>query len=171
VLTRTTFCYPESYFGPHDYGVGNRVSNLIDLANTDERDVIDHYIEAHIHGRINVNRDLEVLVLDPSYKGTPIETYSKELSLAVEWHSGFRLAAGVMEEYPEFRGNKIVELGRRIAKDGWISPRIIGQAVNEGAYESRDLKKVWHYLARFGDLNLNSEQGVAQNGGKPSRES
>jgi hypothetical protein len=153
LIERTTFSYPESYFGPKDYGLGNRVGNLIDLANADAPDLIDHYIEAHIHGRIDIHHDIKVLVLDPYYKGTAVETEARKLPIAVEWHSGFRLEATILEANPEYRGIRIVELGKRIAKDGWITPHIIGEAVNDGAYEAQDLKKVWHYLARFGDMN------------------
>ncbi|WP_234268469.1 DUF3626 domain-containing protein [Billgrantia ethanolica] len=48
LLDRTTFCYPESFFGPRSYGVGCRVGHLIEMADADETDLLDNYIEAHI---------------------------------------------------------------------------------------------------------------------------
>lgn len=163
VLNRTTFCYPESYFGPKDYGIGNRVGNLIALANADKPDLIDHYIEAHIHGKIDIQNDIDALVMDPIYKGTSIEMFARELPFGIKWHSGFRLRVSVMEENPNYRGSKIVDIGRMISEQGCITPYMIGQAVNKGIHEPQDLKKVWHYLARFGDLNLTAEQIEAQN--------
>lgn len=153
LLDRITFCYPESFFGPQGYGAGSHVGHLIALADADERDFLDHYIEAHIHGSIEIQNDIEALVLDPSYKGTDVEQLAREMPFELTWHAGFRLAADTMTRYPDYRGLEIVKLGQAIAVDGWLTPEIIGQAVKEGAGELQGLKKVWHYLARFGDLN------------------
>jgi hypothetical protein len=34
--------------------------------------------------------------------------------------------------------------------DGRLDPRNIGDAARTGGYDPQALKKVWHYLARFG---------------------
>lgn len=59
LLERTTFCYPESFFGPRSYGAGSRVGHLIEMADADETDLLDNYIEAHIHGVIAIHEDIQ----------------------------------------------------------------------------------------------------------------
>lgn len=154
LLDRITFCYPESFFGPKGYGAGRWVSHLIEMANADDKDPLDNYIEAHVHGEIEIEHDVEVLVLDPSYKGTEVEALANALPCELIWHSGFKMMANLMERYPDYRGDEIVGIGQEIAEEGWLTPQIIGLAVNEGVFDSQKLKKVWHYLARFGDRNL-----------------
>src|SRR5687768_4738126 len=50
VLVRTTFCYPDSYLDPVDFGVADRMS-LVALAEEGRAsiDLLDSYIEAHVH--------------------------------------------------------------------------------------------------------------------------
>jgi hypothetical protein len=38
----------------------------------------------------------------------------------------------------------------KIAVDGRLDPLVIGEAAGTGRYDPQALKKVWHYLARFG---------------------
>jgi hypothetical protein len=45
-LSRTTFCYPDSALEPRHFGVAPRLSTLIALAEADEVDPLDDYIEA-----------------------------------------------------------------------------------------------------------------------------
>ncbi|MGY5307479.1 DUF3626 domain-containing protein [Nocardia gipuzkoensis] len=71
-LERTTFCFPDSVFEPHSFGTAERM-NLIGLADeVTVADPLDHYIEAHLHGVLSLQRDVEELVLDPSYRDTLI---------------------------------------------------------------------------------------------------
>lgn len=60
------------------------------------------------------------------------------------------LPVGELRRHPDFRGPEFVALGARIAEDGHLDPRTIGDAVRTGRHEPQDLKKVWHCLARFG---------------------
>lgn len=154
LLDRVTFCYPESFFGPRGYGAGRHVGHLIEMADADERDPLDHYIEAHVHGVIDIHEDIQAVVLDPSYKNTEVQKLANELPFATSWHAGFRLSTETMSQHPGFRGQEIVRVGQEIAVDGWLTPEIIGRAVNEEVMDAQKLKKVWHYLARFGDQNL-----------------
>jgi hypothetical protein len=153
VLDRTTFCYPESWVGPKAFAYAGYVQHLIDLADADELDVLDSYIEAHIHGDLVVRTDVESIVLDPCFQGTSIEAAACQLGCKVEWHNGFMAQVSKLEKYPEYRGEKYVQLACEIAREGVITPEIIGEAVNRKLYNEQDLKKVWHYLARFGNLN------------------
>lgn len=153
LLERTTFCYPESWVGPLDYGMADRVKNLIEMADSDTLDLLDNYIEAHIHGPISVNNDVEALVLDPIYKGTEVEKCAEKLQCDIHWHKGFKLSIAEFERHADYRGAEYVELAKLIEVEGYVNPSLVGMALGLGTYEPQDLKKVWHYLARFGDLN------------------
>jgi Protein of unknown function (DUF3626) len=102
-LTRTTFCYPDSVFEPEHFGVVSRLSTLIALAEADDLDPLDDYIEAHVHGVVDLSRDVEALVLDPCYRGTPVEAAARELACPVEWHGGFVLSTAELRRHPEHR--------------------------------------------------------------------
>jgi hypothetical protein len=146
-LQRSTFCYPDSYFEPEHFGVAVRM-NLIAMADERGCDVLDDYIEAQVHGPVRLDRDVEALVLDPSYQGTPVELAARRLPCRVEWHDGFRLSVDELKRHPEYRGPQYVELGSRIAVDGVLTPHCIGDAANH--YDEQELKRVWHCVARFG---------------------
>jgi hypothetical protein len=148
-LARATFCYPDSVCDPSDFGVASRMA-LIALAEADRRDALDDYVEAHVHGPVRLDRDVEALVLDPSFRGTPVEAAARALACPVEWHAGLRLTTGCLRRHPDYRGQRYVDLGAEIARDGFLDPRIIGDAFRTGRHDPQDLKKVWHCLARFG---------------------
>ncbi|MGW2084771.1 DUF3626 domain-containing protein [Streptomyces sp. NPDC001880] len=148
-LPRATFCYPDSAAEPVDFGVASGM-HLIELAEADDRDALDDYIEAQIHGPVVLDRHVEALVLDPCYRSTPVEEAARRLPCRTEWHAGFRLTVEQLRRHPGYRGAEFVELGAEIAEDGLIDPRIIGDAARSGRHELQSLKKVWHCLARFG---------------------
>ncbi|MFD9630201.1 DUF3626 domain-containing protein [Streptomyces violascens] len=148
-IGRATFCYPDSFFEPTAFGVASRMA-LIELAEADGRDALDDYVEAQVHGTVRLDRDVEALVLDPSYRDTALEAAARQLPCPIEWHSGFRITTEELQRHPGYRGQEYVELGTRISVDGWLDPRIIGDAAATGRYNPQDLKKVWHCLARFG---------------------
>jgi hypothetical protein len=147
---RATYCYPDSAAEPTDFGTARRMG-LIALASADRtRQNLDDYIEAHVHGPVSIESDVEALVLDPCYQGTEVEVAAELLPCAVEWHDGFRLGVERMAEHPDFRGPEFVELGRRISVGGRLDPRIIGIAAATGKHDPQALKYVWHYVAKFG---------------------
>ncbi|KJY16162.1 MULTISPECIES: DUF3626 domain-containing protein [Streptomyces] len=148
-LPLTTFCYPDSYLEPESFGVADRMS-LIALAEADDQDALDDYIEAQVHTPVLLERDVAALVLDPSYRDTPVEAAAARLPCPVEWHPGFRLTVDELRRHPEYRGQEYVDLGADIAVGGRLTPRILGEAARTGRYEEQALKRVWHYLARFG---------------------
>ncbi|QKZ16740.1 DUF3626 domain-containing protein [Streptomyces chartreusis] len=148
-LSRATFCYPDSAAEPTDFGVAAGM-HLLALAEADDRDALDDYIEAQIHGGVVLARDVEAVVLDAGYRGTPVETAARLLPCPVEWHPGYRLTVSELRRYADYRGQEYVDLGARIAPDGHVDPRVIGDAARTGRHELQDLKKVWHTLARFG---------------------
>ncbi|WP_328657054.1 DUF3626 domain-containing protein [Nocardia salmonicida] len=149
VLDRATFCYPDSYLDPSNFGVASSMG-LIELAEADDQDALDNYVEAHIHGPVQLDRDVEAIVLDPSHRGTELEAIARRLPCPVEWHNGFRLSIDGLLRHSEYRGAQDVELGVSLAVDGLLDARLIGRAAQSGRYDPQALKKVWHYLARFG---------------------
>ncbi|OIJ69000.1 DUF3626 domain-containing protein [Streptomyces mangrovisoli] len=148
-LHRTTFCYPDSAAEPTDFGVAAGMT-LIDLAESDERDALDDYIEAQVHGGVDLARDVEALVLDACYHGTEVEAAARALPCPVEWHPGYRLTVAALRRHGDYRGQEYADLGARIARNGLLDPRAIGDAARTGRHDLQDLKKVWHTLARFG---------------------
>lgn len=148
-LARTTFCYPDSAAEPRHFGTAARMQ-LIELARADLRDALDDYVEAHVHGTVRLDRHVEALVLDPSYRGTEVETAATRLPCPVEWHAGFRLAIDELHRHPDYRGRQFVDLGAEIAVAGVLDPRVIGDAARTGRHDPQSLKRVWHCLARFG---------------------
>lgn len=156
VLLRTTFCYPDSAFEPEDFGVADRMA-LVSLAAQDCRDPLDWSIEAHVHGPVRLAHDVEALVLDPCYGDTDTEVLARALPCPIEWHPGFRLPVEELRRHPEYRGPEYVELGIALARGGELTPAVIGEAARAGRYAPQDLKKVWHYVARFGDLTAGED--------------
>ncbi|MEV6594154.1 DUF3626 domain-containing protein [Streptomyces acidicola] len=149
-LARATFCYPDSFFEPSEFGVAASMS-LIELAEADSQDALDDYIEAQVHGPLVLNRDVEALVLDPSYRGTVVEAAARDLPCPLEWHPGLRLTVEELGRHPDYRGQEYVDLGTEIALDGCLDPRIIGDTARTGLHDQQALKKVWHCPARFGE--------------------
>jgi hypothetical protein len=148
-LERTTFCYPDSFLEPADFGVAARMS-LIALAEADEQDYLDDYIEAHVHGVIRFATDVEAVVLDPCFRDTAVEELAAALACPVEWHHGFALPVAEFVTHPDYRGPEIIEAGLDIAQDDRLDARIVGAAVNAGKHDPQTLKRVWHHVARFG---------------------
>lgn len=149
VRARTTFCYPDSVFEPHHFGTMIHMP-LIALARCDHRDPLDDAIEAHVHGPLRLACDVEALVLDPSYRGTNVGELARKLPCKLEWHPGFLLTTQELARHPDYRGREFVELGLAIACKGVLTPAVLGQAANSGRYDPQALKRVWHYVARFG---------------------
>ena len=137
VLDRTTFCYPDSVFDPVDFGTVQRFA-LIDRAEADDRDPLDDYIEAHVHGLITFD-DVEALVLDPAFPDTG-------LPCPVEHHQGFRLSTEDLLRHADYRTPESVALGLAIARDGVITPDLLEAA----EAPPQVAKHLWHHLARFG---------------------
>jgi uncharacterized protein DUF3626 len=158
-LARTTFCYPDSVLEPDNFGTAQAMA-LIPLAEAGRAapaDPLDDCIEAHVHGPVRPGEDVEALVLDPCFRGTDVEAAAGRLGCAVEWHGGFRLAAAELRRHPGYRGPEFVELGLSLATDGYLDPAMIGDASRTGRFDEQALKRVWHYLARYG-----SPEGAGQ---------
>jgi len=147
------------------------VLNELPRQRTDPADgeagrVLDTQIEAQVHGPIDLDRDVELLVADPAFVATATGTVLRELALRYEiplrWHCGFRLP--VREVPDDFRGPAMPRLAQRIAgNDGTLDVAVIGSAeasLHEQPDSWRDwgthadalqhLKQLWHVLVHYG---------------------
>lgn len=149
VLDRTTFCFPDSVLEPEHFGTAERC-DLVALADAVQDRPLDDYVEAHVHGRIRLDTDVEAIMLDPCYRGTAVEEVARRAGTMIGWTEGRVLPVSELERHPDFRGPEIVALGRRLAEDDHLTARVIGDAARRGEHDQQELKKLWHLVARFG---------------------
>lgn len=160
VLTRSTFCWPDSVFAPEAIGGPERLEELCRLADSglldssvlpsstaslSLDDPLNDYVEAHVHGGLVLARDVEALVLDPSER----ETHSgvlERLGCAVEVHAGYRLSPEAID--PTYRGHVPIDLARGLGDD--ITPGRLATASRSGAHDPQAIKWLWHCMSRFG---------------------
>lgn len=130
--------------------------------------VLDDYIEAQVHGPIDLSEDVERLVADPSFRGTPtgeqLETMCNRYNIFLQWHPGFVLPASSVPSH--FRGPTIPPLARRIAEVAGtelLDAAAIGVGAASahrrperwsewGTYDDvlRRFRQMWHVLVQFG---------------------
>ncbi|MFN8578162.1 MAG: DUF3626 domain-containing protein [Candidatus Sericytochromatia bacterium] len=126
---------------------------------------INHYIEAQIHGDINLKNDVNKLVADPSFKGTNIGLFFNKIcekyNIELYWHCGFALSINKVPD--NFRGSKMPFLAKRITSKDYIDTTMLGVAASElknapeqwnsfGTYEEviQQIKLLWHILVKYG---------------------
>ncbi|MCX3063846.1 DUF3626 domain-containing protein [Streptomyces beihaiensis] len=199
VSGRATFCFGDSHVGPKDLGTIDAFLPVLAALVTDAaasgqslgvagadpvaeigalaeaaaaRPVgraLDHYVEAQVHGDVDLARDAEAIVVDPSFRGTGTAELLASLGVPVEWHSGFVLRpAGRDDELAAFRGPLMPPFAARVADefgaDGAVDAATVGLAAASAlrspgkwaAYGTPDevlqlVKQVWHCLVEFGD--------------------
>ncbi|MGH9146849.1 MAG: DUF3626 domain-containing protein [Vicinamibacterales bacterium] len=128
--------------------------------------VLDTQIEAQVHGPVDLQEDIELLVADPAFARTTTGETLRELALRygfpLRWHCGFQLAVGRVPE--DFRGPAMPRLAQRIAdENGMIDAAVIGTAEASlhhhpelwrdwGSREEalQHLKQLWHVLVHYG---------------------
>jgi hypothetical protein len=127
--------------------------------------VLDSCVEAHVHGAVDLRRDVELLVIDPAFDGTPtgdvLAALGRRFDVPLRRHGGFRLRADDVPD--DFRGPAMRPLARRIAPDGWLDAAVIGAAEaslrarpddwrDRGSYDEtwQHLKQLWHVLVHHG---------------------
>jgi hypothetical protein len=146
------------------------MKRVLDLETTVTRDAVlsrnlDHLVEAQVHGDVLLARDIEELVVDPSFKGsetgTDLENMSVRYGFPIRWHPGYRLR---IEDVPlDFRGPTMPSLAARVTKGGYVDAEAIGSGVQDlvknpdtwkdrGSYPEvlQELKLLWHVLVRYG---------------------
>ncbi|WP_289142874.1 DUF3626 domain-containing protein [uncultured Brevibacillus sp.] len=125
---------------------------------------MDDYIEAQIHGDIDLGTDVEAMFADPSYPGTHIggklQQIADKYAIELVWHPGFVLA--VREVPADFRGPAIPPLAARVdqrygASSGVLDVATIGRAAADFSNHPdnwkdwgepnetwQHLKQIWH---------------------------
>lgn len=160
-LERATFCFPDSAMSPTDFATAAhfdllRLGEMFDqtqrdpAVEPDDGDLLDGYIEAQVHGVVDLATDVEALVLDPCYRGTSVETAARQLPVDLEWHEGRVLTVEGLSQRAYYRDAGAQDVGRAIARDGVLDARVVGDASRTGRFPAQDLKQVWHLIARFG---------------------
>lgn len=192
VFERTTFCVGDSHVGPTDVGTADEMTSI--LAGLAEqaangallgRDLgvaellgllagrrvidgpgreLDHYVEAQIHGGVDLASDVTEIVVDPSFRDTPVDA---ELTVAAQrfgfrigWHDGSELA---VDDVPDdFRGPEMPDLARRVTTDGPVDAAAIGRAAralrlgpptidgDDPSSDAQQLKYLWHTVLAHG---------------------
>lgn len=127
---------------------------------------LDGYIEAQIHGPVSLGDDVAEVVLDPSFRGTPVEreltSTAERHGFEVRWHSGSELR---VEDVPDnFRGPTMPALASKVARpDGIVDAAAIGTAAAAEPFEEptplgdspdrplQQLKYLWHTILAHGE--------------------
>ena len=126
---------------------------------------LDNYIEAQVHGDIRLDRDVEFIVVDPSFArskvGTTLECVSRKYGFPLYYHKGFVVDVGEISD--DFRGPEIPKLAMRIARASVISAKDIGDAAESlhshpevwcdwGTVDEtlQHIKQLWHVLVQYG---------------------
>ena len=192
VRARTTLCVGDSHLGPRDVGTLDAPWSLLaglaeqaasgslldrglgveDLdrmldgeivAGTPSR-CLDGYIEAQVHGGVDLATDVEAIVLDPSFAGTNTEqditAAANRYGFELRWHGGSNLA---VDEVPDdFRGPTMPPLARRVARNGVVDACSIGIAARRVRVDRpslggdppdsdfQQLKYLWHTVLAQG---------------------
>lgn len=101
---------------------------------------LDHMVEAQVHGDVSLGRDVEALVIDPSFEGREMGQILKAIchkyDFSLQIHGGFRLQVAKVPF--DFRGPRMPSLAVRVANgceylDAWA----IGLAARE-VWKDRD---------------------------------
>ncbi|MBO1336155.1 DUF3626 domain-containing protein [Streptomyces sp. VRA16 Mangrove soil] len=197
VSARATFCFGDSHLGPADVGTADAflpvLAGLVADAAADGQSLgvagadpvaviralphsspgplgrsLDFYVEAQVHGDVDLRRDAEALVLDPSFRGTPTGELLGGIGVPVEWHEGYVLdPAGRDAELADFRGPALPSVAARVAErytdDGLVDAAVVGRAAASAvrspqtwaAYGTQDevlqfIKQLWHCVVAFG---------------------
>ena len=92
--------------------------------------VLDSCVEAQIHGAISLQHDVERLVIDPAFDGTPtgeiLNEISRKYAIPIQRHCGFQIPVDAVPD--DFRGPSMPRLARRIAANGRVDAAVIGAA-------------------------------------------
>ena len=163
-LDRVTLAFPDSALGPEALGTADAAPAVAAAGASRAAgrfDVLDDYVEAHVHGQLLLARDVEAVVLDPCFRGSAVEAPAREVATtsgaALEWHRGCAVdaaALGSRAECVAYRGPEVVRVAHEVAaaltRDGVLDAAVVGRAVALGRWDAQRLKQVWHCVARFG---------------------
>jgi Protein of unknown function (DUF3626) len=125
---------------------------------------MDDYVEAQIHGGLDLRADVTAVVADPSFIGTRTAESLALLAPSLRWHAGFVLAPG---DFPaDLRGPDAPRLAGHVAsryRTDHLDAATIGRAARSVAREPgawtafgepaealQLIKYLWHILVLRG---------------------
>jgi hypothetical protein len=156
VCDRATYTWDDSYHEPTEAGVADAFSRVrLARAAHDAGTLLDDYVEAQVHGPVDLATDVEAVVLDDSFAGTAVAVAAAALTarhgVPVEWRRGPRLA---VDRVPaDFRGPSMPSLAARVCAGAPVLDACaIGRAARAAASpeELQLLKYLWHCLVQYG---------------------
>ena len=192
-LDRATFCVGDSHLEPIDLGTTTEPSSILAGAvedcstgdgfgrglsvdaflnglaarrgQTRSARELDRYIEAQVHGGVDLAHDVASVVLDPSFRRSDIErdldAAATRYGFDLRWNEGSEVTPDAID--PKFRGGDMPSLARRVARsNGLVDAAAIGVPLaalpftppsRTGDSEESDLqryKKLWHCCLRYG---------------------
>lgn len=192
-FARATFCMGDSHLNPKDVGTigqmmpvfagaieecatgngfGRKLSRsgfLERLNGQDQESLsareLDRYIEAQVHGSVDLATDVAAVHLDPSFRTTQVhhdlQAAAVRYGFDLTWSEGSEVRPADID--PGFRGAGIVALAHQTAGvDGVVDAAAIGRAMVglpftppsiEGDAEispRQRYKKLWHCCLRYG---------------------
>jgi hypothetical protein len=193
VVERTTFTVGDSHTRPRDVGTWDEMTSIAAGLTEQATDgallgrpadvgalpallegrvpsgppgrVLDGYVEAQVHGGIDLLTDVEAIVLDPSFRGTRTHDLLAEAAersgCLLGWHHGSVLA--VADVPSDVRGPTMPGLARTVAgPDGVVNASRIGIAAgaiapappsrrgDDDRSPAQQLKFLWHVLLARG---------------------
>lgn len=108
---------------------------------------LNHYVEAQVHGPIDLRRDVLELHADPSFRGRGLlEPLCQAHHIPLVWHPGSSLETKRVPR--DFRGPEMPALARQLAPGGTLRAFHLGHQTAHIA--PQQLKLLWHVLVRFG---------------------
>ena len=128
---------------------------------------LDHYIEAQVHGTINLKHHATHLVADSSFQrhevGRQMEGLAKTYALELVWRPAFEMMANSVPS--DFRGAVMPGFAARVACDGRVNAHSLGIAAarvvcDPGAWKEfgepshllQLVKRLWHTIVKCGEV-------------------
>ena len=125
---------------------------------------LDDYVEAQVHGGLELAGAVEAVVADPSFRGTPTGELLSHLAPNLEYHQGFVLTP---DEFPPDLRTEATPLVAAEIADRFnatlIDAELVGRATHSAIHDPdswarfgalpdvlQHLKQVWHILALRG---------------------
>jgi GNAT superfamily N-acetyltransferase len=126
---------------------------------------LDGYIGAQVRGGVSLESDVESVVLDPSFRGTGVETdlraAAERYGFSLTWHTGSELHCDQVPD--DFRGPTMPVIAEEVARpDGVVDAHAIGLRAASVAFaeptvmgddhesDLQQLKYLWHTLLAHG---------------------
>ncbi|GGM58072.1 DUF3626 domain-containing protein [Dactylosporangium sucinum] len=181
VLERATYTFGDSYRDPAEFGTIDAFSAVLHglerhwgaSALTGPRSplpgrALDDYVEAQVHGPVDLATDVSALVLDTAFRDTACASVAVAVTarygVPVEWRDGFRIAPADVPE--EFRGPEVPPLAVHLCsfyERDLVDAELIGRAARAVVATPGEwarwgtpaetltlLKYLWHVLVQHG---------------------